>query len=57
MVLVATFGMMLLSCLAGLAGVVVYAYYSHLGCGPMAANHVYSSNQVTRPITSTRLIR
>ena len=35
--------MVLLSCFAG---VVVYAYYSYHGCGPMESGAVYSSNQV-----------
>ena len=46
MVLVATLGYVLLTSLAGMAGVVIYSYYSHLGCGPLAAGHVYSPNQV-----------
>ena len=46
MVLVATLSGVLLLSLAGMAGVVVYSYYSHLGCGPLAAGHIYSPNQV-----------
>ena len=45
-VLVATLGILLLTALAGMAGIVIYSYYSHLGCGPLAAGHVYSPNQV-----------
>ena len=47
-VLVATLGILLLTALAGMAGVVIYSYYSHLGCGPLAAGHVYSANQVDK---------
>ena len=36
-------------CISGLscfAGLVIYAYYSHLGCGPLESGAVTSSNQV-----------
>ena len=44
--LVATLGVFIFKFLSCLSGLVVYAFYSSVGCDPLAAGKIYSPNQI-----------
>ena len=46
MIVVASLGFFIFKFLSCLSGLVVYAFYSKLGCDPLASGKIYSPNQI-----------